>query len=193
MSKKLYQDKEWLVEKYTVEGLSLTKTAVLAGCSESTIIKWMDYHEIPRRRWAERRRKHAETTKANWDKGVYSRHSEAIKIARARGAYDGVFQSPTSIEIAVSEALDTLNIEHEPQYRPDGYSRIYDEFIPPGMLVEVQGDYWHSSDEAQERDAEKATWARDNGYHLVVIWEHEIHNRGALELVKERAIPLLEL
>ena len=102
-----------------------------------------------------------------------------------------MFQSPTSIEVAVSEALDELGIEHEPQYRPDGYSRVYDELVPPDVLIEVNGDYWHSFDEKQRSDAEKAAWAHANGYYLVIIWEHEMHKAGALELVSERVLPLL--
>ncbi|HUW11450.1 MAG TPA: hypothetical protein VM537_17085 [Anaerolineae bacterium] len=144
------------------------------------------------------RQKQSETSKAAWARGAFDgeacrqKMSEASKAAWARGAMDGALPLATSIEIAVSVALDILGIEHEPQYRPDGHSRVYDEFVPLDVLIEVHGDYWHSSDEAQERDAEKAAWARDNGYHLVVIWEHEIDEVGALDLVSERVFPLLE-
>ena len=112
--------------------------------------------------------------------------SASMKAAWERGAWDGVFQSPTSIEVAVSEALNALGIEHVSQYRPDGYSRVYDEFIPPDVLIEVQGDYWHNRPGAGEKDAEKAAWAAENGYQLVAIWEHEIVERGgAMALVLE--------
>jgi very-short-patch-repair endonuclease len=60
-------------------------------------------------------------------------------------------------------------------------------------LVEANGDYWHSSEKAQERDARKAAWAKGNGYRLVTIWEHEIKTEGARVLVTGRVIPALEI
>ena len=144
------------------------------------------------------RQKQSENLRAAYDpttprgKALRRKTSENLRAAWANGVYDRALPPSTSIEIAVSVAFDILDIEHKPQYRPDGYSRVYDEFVPPNVLIEVQGDYWHSLDETQKRDAEKAAWACDNGYHLVVIWEHEIHEVGAIELVKERVLAILE-
>lgn len=36
-----------------------------------------------------------------------------------------------------------------------------------------------------------AEWAKENGYHLVTLWEHEIKEQGAQALVIERVKPLL--
>lgn len=126
-----------------------------------------------------------------WARGAFRGNSEALRAAHARGAFDGVFQSPTSIELAVAVALDICGIEHISQYRPDGHSRIYDELIPPNILIEIHGDYWHSMEKAKVRDTEKATWAEENGFTLIVIWEHEIKEQGAWSLVHERILPLL--
>ncbi len=110
------------------------------------------------------------------------------KMQWIRGDFDGVFQSPTSIELAVSDALDAYNIEHVSQYRPPNYNRVYDEFVPPSTLIEVHGDYWHGLKENQERDEIKARWAQENGFALIIIWEHEIKEHGAMALVKERIL-----
>lgn len=145
----------------------------------------------------------SEAAKARWARGDYDgvqspeyrkKMSEAMKAARARGCWDGVFQSPTSIEIETSAALDLCGIEHKSQYRPNGYSRIYDELIPPNILLEIHGDYWHGPlrPETQKRDKEKAKWAEENGYTLVVFWENEIREVGAWALVHERVFPILE-
>lgn len=147
---------------------------------------------------AECLRKISESKKAAWTRGVYDIPEYRQKISRireeahAKGVYDGVFQSPTSIEIAISNALDELNIKHRSQYRPQRYSRVYDEFVPPNILIEVHGDYWHSREETKKRDVEKALWAKENNYHLAVIWEHEIKEQGSLILVRERISPLLQ-
>jgi len=125
-----------------------------------------------------------------WAKGVFAERdiSNGMKRAWARGDFDGVFQSPTSIELQVAAALDIMGIEHQPQYRPDGYGCVYDELVPPDILIEIHGDYWHGDTfpEQQQRDAAKAQWAEDNGFELVTIWEHEINEFGAWALVMER-------
>jgi len=157
----------------------------------------------------EYRRKKSEAAKAAHERGDYNGHSESIKAAWARGdrgdkewchkisevtkaawargCYDGVFQSPTSIELQIAAALDDMEIEHQAQYRPEGYGRIFDELIPPNTLIEIQGNYWHGEDfpETQKRDAEKAQWAKENGFELITIWEHEIKERGALAIIAE--------
>ena len=137
----------------------------------------------------EYRRRKSEDTKAAWEHGDFESrdNSEAMKAAWARGCFDGAFQSPTSIELQVAAALDICGIEHETQHRPEGYSRPFDEFIPPNTLIEIQGDYWHGPErpKQQKRDAEKARWATDNGYELVAIWEHEIKERGAWAVIAQ--------
>lgn len=129
-------------------------------------------------------------------------HSKMLKAAYKRGDR-GIPRSPTSIEKKVTAALEICGIEHETQYSPAGYSRIYDEFIVPNILIEVHGDYWHGNpscfhefDERQCQqkviDAEKAKWARENGYHLVIIWESELKRWGAWTLIHKRILPLVE-
>lgn len=119
--------------------------------------------------------------------------SKQMQKRWASGKMDGVFQSPTSIEIIVSDALDEMDIKHEIQYRPNGYSRIFDEFIPPCLLIEVNGNYWHGPErpEQQKRDAEKMRWAKNHGFIPIVFWEHEIEKYGAEDLIRERILPLL--
>lgn len=119
------------------------------------------------------------------------------------GRFDGVFKSPTSIEIEIATVLDTLGIKHVSQFRPSNYSRPFDEFIPPKLFIEIQGDYWHGNPlfykanelgkkqrKNRQRDAEKAVWAKENGYCLVTIWEHEIKTWGARALIEEHVLPL---
>ena len=103
------------------------------------------------------RRKRSCVLKAAWARGCFDsretqqKMSEAAKSARARGCYDGVFQSPTNIEIAISRALDELGIMHVQQYRPDSCRFTYDEYLlAQGILLEVNGDYWHTKEGAPE-------------------------------------------
>jgi len=122
----------------------------------------------------------------------------------ADGVYDGVFQSPTSIETETIEALEELGIDHISQYRPPGYSQIYDEYIEPNVFIEVNGDYWHANpqrfedDQLDKRqkdrlssDRKKRKWAEQHGFHLIVLWENEIRQIGAMQLLEQRLLPLL--
>ena len=136
----------------------------------------------------------SEALRSAHQRGDFDGVSEAMKAAWQRGDFDGrkiVFQSPTSIELQVATALDIMGIEHMPQYRPDGIGWIYDELVPPNILIEVQGDYWHGDQkpEQQKRDAEKAQWAKENGYELIEIWECEINERGAGIILQDLGIP----
>lgn len=165
--------------------------------------EWRRKHsEAAKRRWEcgdlgseEWCRKISEAVKEAWRRGDFDseetrrRMSEATRKQWACGNRDSIFRSPTSIELQVAAALDIMGVEHESQYRPDDYSRIYDEFVPPNILIEVHGDYFHSEEYfsgIEKRDAEKAAWAKDHGYKLIVIWEHEINEVGAWSLVMER-------
>ncbi len=139
------------------------------------------------------RRKQSDSMKAAWERGcwdseeTWQKQSETTKAAWERGVYDGVFQSPTSIEIAISEALDDLGIMHVTQYRPEGCSYTYDEYLlAQGILLEVNGDYWHTLPGKAEKDACKEAWAREHGFLPVVIWESEIKERGALAMIQSR-------
>lgn len=139
----------------------------------------------------EYRRRHSEAMRAAWERGDYDnpetrrKMGETTKASWERGDYDGVFQSPTSIELQIIAALDIMGIDHQSQFRPDGISWVYDEFVPPNMLIEVQGTYWHSLPKNQERDAEKARWAEGHGYKLIEIWDTEIEQHGAWSIVAQ--------
>ena len=127
----------------------------------------------------------SDASKAAWESGAFDsdeyrqKKSGAAKAAWARGDFDGVFQSPTTIEIAVVQALEALGVAHECEYRPPGYTRIYDVLVYPDILIEVQGDYWHTKDGTPERDAEKAAWARGQGFVVIELWGHDIREAEA--------------
>lgn len=109
-----------------------------------------------------------------------------------------------STEVPIAKALDELEIEHQSQYSPPKCRFIFDEWIPPDILLEIHGSYWHASpqhyeendlDKIQrtnrERDERKVEWVERYGYKLAVIWEHEISAYGAETLIRERVMPLL--
>lgn len=64
-----------------------------------------------------------------------------------------------------------------PQYCISGYG-VADFYNPwLRMIVECQGDYWHSLPRSRERDRHKRQFALDGGYQLVELWESDIKER----------------
>ena len=94
------------------------------------------------------------------------------------------YSGPSSIEIFVSDALDKLGFAHESQFQPDSCRYIFDELVYPNVLIEVNGDYWHSLPGKQEHDETKRRWAIQHGYHILTITESEINKTGAYEICK---------
>jgi hypothetical protein len=208
--KAMWSDAAFRRKRAKSQGAALANPEYRQGQARASRARWAD-PEFRRKmleiRRSERfRQNQSEVARAQWANPGYLQKmamarteeyhqnmSEVRRVAWVEGVYDGCFRSPTSIEIEVAGVLDACGIEHRSQYRPDGYSRIYDEFVAPDILIEVQGDYWHGPErpEVQERDVEKAVWAEGNGYHLVVMWEHEIRELGAWPLVRNRVLPLL--
>jgi hypothetical protein len=137
----------------------------------------------------ERSQKLSAAQKKAWQRPGYRQFkSDQAKQAWENGAYDGVDlfpHGPTSIEVKVSEALDFLGIQHISQWRPKGIRFIYDEYLPElGVVIEVQGDYWHSSEEARKHDKVKAKTVRELGLRHAEIWEHELLKGDPVGLVE---------
>lgn len=109
----------------------------------------------------------------------------------------GASQSPTTIEIETYLALTTLGIEFSPQERIGNF--VVDAWLPGrNVAVECQGDYWHCNprvfptgptNDVQtngiRRDARKFAYLRGRGYRVIELWELDIHERGALALLRE--------
>lgn len=184
----LYCNKKWLYDRYNKDKLTVPQIAELAGCNPQTIRRRMALYRLPIPSYTEamlRRWKRGDF-QDTWDNKARKKLSIAIKKRHAEGRYAGTFQSPTSIEIAVDKALDELNLPHTPEYVIPGRGYRYDQLVHPNTFIEVQGDYWHSSEKVIANDAQKAKWASQNGYRVIPIWEHEIRAQDTKQLVIEK-------
>lgn len=77
----------------------------------------------------------------------------------------------TSIEIKTAEILDKLGVNYETQKRLKGIC-IADFFIPPDLIVECDGEYWHSF--KKDKDVNKDVILGFNGYRVLRLTETEI-------------------
>lgn len=78
----------------------------------------------------------------------------------------------SSIEHLTILWLKKNNIEYEFQYDID-HKFLYD-FRINDIIIEVNGDWFHSQPEQVKRDAIKRQLAESKGFKVVYIWEHEI-------------------
>lgn len=80
----------------------------------------------------------------------------------------------TKIELILYSILDDLKINYYKQYRVGFY--LFDCFLPDyNVLIECNGDYWHSLPKGVRNDKSKSTYINEYfpNYKLYSIWEHE--------------------
>lgn len=86
----------------------------------------------------------------------------------------GSVRQDTSIERAVCSVLTDFGIAFDKQVPLGGF--ITDVCIPRNRLViECDGDYWHSLEGNRARDERKNRWMWDEEYHLVRLRESDIN------------------
>lgn len=84
----------------------------------------------------------------------------------------------TSIEIAIRKLLTDLKIPFQEQF-PIGRFRC-DFLVTTSsgnkIVIETDGDYWHSRPEVQARDRQKTAHILNSNYRLLRLPEHKINN-----------------
>jgi len=103
----------------------------------------------------------------------------------------------SSIQNMLYSILDDLEVkyyreyndkidDHEVKIGPYNFDCLVPRDNKPDLLIECQGEYWHSIREGS--DKAKASYISNNHsdkYELKYIWEHEFHNKNrVVELVK---------
>ena len=77
-------------------------------------------------------------------------------------------QNPTLIEIAVGKALDTLGIAYE--FQKIIGRCIVDYYLPEhNIVIECDGDYWHSLPKNKARDKKRDRWLIEQGYTVRIL------------------------
>lgn len=115
----------------------------------------------------------SEEHKQKISEGLHRLHLEYWRKGAIAGALASRRANPSSIEVAVCTALDEMGIDYEAQKAIGPY--IVDIFFPKiNLIVECDGDYWHTLPGAQEKDRRRDTYFRSKGYTVVHLWEHEI-------------------
>jgi len=117
------------------------------------------------------------------------REKHRISSAIARAAQSGKI---SSIQKMLYAYLDELGIEYykESEQTRIGYY-VFDCLVVNGekkLLIECQGDYWHTLENAERRDKGKFTYISRYfpEYEIMYVWEHEFY-------CKDRVLDRLKL
>ena len=85
-------------------------------------------------------------------------------------------KKPTGIEIKVYEELKRRGFLFERQ-KVVGNRYVVDAYIPSlNLVIEADGDYWHSKPKTKERDKRKNCYLKEYGFNLLRLTETEINN-----------------
>jgi hypothetical protein len=107
---------------------------------------------------------------SNRVKKLWKNDEYRAKLAKARANQPII----SSQQLVLYDILNSLNIKYVPEYNIGPYS--FDCFIPDhNILIEVNGDYWHSLPKAIRNDKSKSTFIERYypNLSLKYIWEHE--------------------
>lgn len=99
-----------------------------------------------------------------------------LKMSKARIAYLGSGKQKfkdTSIEIAIEQELIRRNIPYMKQVPIEGVALV-DFLLPDRIIVQCDGDYWHSSKKAKSRDIAQDVVLGFHNYKIFRFTEMEI-------------------
>jgi len=167
--------------------------------NQETINKQKEIHEFSnrpdlrvkfRKIWASKEYREAvsDGVRRLWENPKYRE-----KMAASRIRYRGIV---SNIQKILYSLLDDLGIKYYREYNghSDPQCKIgpwtFDCVVPrsnkPDLLIECQGDYWHSLSENMQRDRQKASYISNNlsgRYELKYIWEHEFYAKDRIRML----------
>lgn len=148
---------EELRERYCEQKLTLKAIGEEFGVTAATVLADMRRFGIPSR-------SKAEASAIAWDNPEMK---EAARVrAVARPALK--FGQQTDIEKLFEEWAIANNIPVTPQFQLTENGHRYDYHLTgTKILVELDGDYWHSSEKQQEKDRRFEQEAQEEGYTVV--------------------------
>lgn len=84
------------------------------------------------------------------------------------------YRCMTIPEIMFKEILEEINLTYFYEHKIDEYK--VDFYLGFNLIVEIQGDYWHSLDKIKERDNKKKEKLEALGYKIMYIYEKDLKN-----------------
>ena len=163
---------------------TLEVTELRACLRQNTISLWQQAEFIAAMKREDVRQRMSESCRKRWLRPEYRQ-----KMLEARSRQPRI----SSLQQALYKYLDNLNVDYSSEgpataigfYSFDCLIRAQNRKI----LIECQGDYWHSLARAQQNDRSKFTYISKYfpEYEIMYIWEHEFFTKDrVLERLKSR-------
>ena len=107
----------------------------------------------------------------------HPRPKSYFKMIGLKGIFkQQTMKEPTSIEKKVYDELKGRGLLFEKQKLING-KFLVDAYIPSlNLVIEADGDYWHSLDRVKKRDKAKNAYLKTCGFDLLRLSETEINN-----------------
>jgi len=112
----------------------------------------------------------------NW--GRHPNHRRAVdmrKLSKLGRLAQGP-QKTTKPEQRLYDLLEQWGVGFEAQKYIGSY--CVDAFVPPNIIIEVDGEYWHNHPHGKPTDAKRDLELEGKGYKVCRYWANEIMNKG---------------
>jgi len=97
-------------------------------------------------------------------------------------------KEPTSIEIKLYEELEARHLSFEAQKLING-KFLVDAYIPKlNLVIEVDGDYWHSLDRVVKKDKAENAYLKKCGYDMIRLSELEINSGVFINILNIKGV-----
>jgi very-short-patch-repair endonuclease/transposase-like protein len=171
-----------LDDLYNQQQMGIKAIARLLGMSDHTLWEWFDQLGIPRRG-------RSEAVKGQWRNNEIRRAAWGQTISEWKHAHPADAMehslignltlqntSPTRIERALMDALAAAGIAYVFQFVV-GDKFLCDFAFPAAMLiVECDGEYWHSTPKQRRRDTSKDAYLQACGYTVIRFSDKQIEH-----------------
>lgn len=172
-----------MIDLYVTSRLTFAEIAKRLNTSITVVSRLLKEYEIPLRNRSERssvdwsqadkdRREQARCRLLKWNNANRDKLREFAILATAASLQS---QGPTSIETRMMTELDRLQVDYIFQFEVGG-KFICDFYLPEkNLIIECDGIYWHSTQEAQNRDKSKDAYLKACGYQVLRLTDDEIN------------------
>lgn len=168
---------QFLKEEYSNKRKTLNQIAIMVGCNITLVRNRLIKFNIPIRTISEAMQGKSPWNKGTrglmntWNKGLKigpqsKKHKRKLSLARTK--YLSTHKGPwrdTDIERIMERILLENKILYEKQARINK-KWLVDFLIRPNIIIECDGDYWHSKLENKRRDRIKDLNLRKSGYRI---------------------------
>lgn len=167
VNRKFFLSMDKLSYLYTTEKLSTNEIAKKLDVTGRTVAIWLEKYGIPIRTYSQ-------SSRLLWKNPDFSNeHKANLRKSRMKQIIPYEY---TKIERIIENVIQKLDTPYVHSFNL-GDKFLCDFAIPTSkLLIECDGDYWHSLPNNVRRDKSKDAYARKSGWKILRLPEHKILN-----------------